>query len=83
MEDRLEIYRRKSQTVGQNFQIKALVPLLFVEKRWNLQQIYDRLRGDLRESMGRSRQASTGILDSQSVKITEKGGFEDTMQKRK
>ena len=39
------------------------------------QRIYDRLRGDLRESMGRSRQASAGILDGQSVKTTEKRGI--------
>jgi len=38
------------------------------------QRIYDRLRGDLRESMSRSRQASAGILDGQSVKTTEKRG---------
>ena len=44
---------------------------------------YDRLRGDLRESMGRHHHASAGILDSQSVKTTEKGGFEDTMRGKK
>jgi len=39
------------------------------------QRIHDRLRGDLRESMSRHRQASAGILDSQSVKTTEKRGI--------
>jgi len=44
------------------------------------QRIHDRLRGDLRESMGRFPQARAGILDNQSVKTTEKGEFEDRMR---
>ena len=32
------------------------------------------LRGDLRTSLGRCREASAGIIDSQSVKITDRGG---------
>jgi len=47
------------------------------------QRIHDRLRGDLSKGMGRHRQASVGILDSQSVKTTEKGGFEDRMRESK
>src|SRR5262245_35280689 len=34
----------------------------------------DRLRGDLRVASGKRRQPSAAILDSQSVKTTEKGG---------
>jgi putative transposase len=37
-------------------------------------QIHDKLRGDLREAEGREREPSAAILDSQSVKTTEKGG---------
>ena len=56
-------------------------------RKWGLdgtwQKIHDRLRGDLRESVGRHREASAGILDSQSVKTTEKGGLVATMRGRK
>src|SRR5262245_3748761 len=37
-------------------------------------QIHDTLRGELRQAAGRQRQPSAGMMDSQSVKTTEKGG---------
>lgn len=37
-------------------------------------RLMDLLRGDLRQAHGRQRQPSAAILDSQSVKTTEKGG---------
>jgi transposase len=38
------------------------------------ERIHDTLRGDLRQAAGRKREPSVAILDSQSVKTTEKGG---------
>ena len=39
-----------------------------------LDRLHDELRGDLRRAEGRDRQPSAAVLDSQSVKTTEKGG---------
>ena len=38
--------------------------------------MHDRLRGLVRESDGRERQPTAAVLDSQSVKTTDRGGIE-------
>jgi putative transposase len=47
------------------------------------QQLNAALRGELRQELGREESPSAVIVDSQSVKTTEKGAFEATMPTRK
>jgi putative transposase len=47
------------------------------------QQIHDTLRGEVRTEAGRDPQPTAGIVDSQSVKTTEKGGRMGTTRARK
>ena len=56
-------------------------------RTWRLdgtwKRIHDALREQLRRAAGRHPQASAAILDSQSIKTTEKGGRAATMRARK
>lgn len=46
-------------------------------------RLHDHVRGSLRTLLGRAADASAGIIDSQSVKTTEKGGSVAMMEQKK
>jgi putative transposase len=56
-------------------------------RNWRLdgtwQQMHDALREQVRTAVGKHRQASAAILDSQTIKTTEKGGHAATTRRRR
>lgn len=53
------------------------------KKKGIFQQIHDYVRQGLRQLLGRNMEPSAAIVDSQSVKTTERGAFEVSMVGRK
>ncbi len=69
------IYRTPWKTVYEQF------------RRWKKQGVFEKMNYDItkysRSKMGRNEEPSAYIVDSQSVKTTEKGGQKATMEQKK
>lgn len=56
-------------------------------RTWRMQGIFDKIhhfvRRELRQLLGREKEATGAIIDSQSIKTTEKGALQVTMEQKK
>ena len=58
----------------------------YYSRKWNLdgtlQTIHDALRNQVRKNLGKEEEPSAALLDSQSVKTSQKGGSKEALERR-